>query len=159
VGLLVLLGCVSTRARPTDDAITLSRRPWFGVCAGVCPHYDVTVQADGRVWSVLHHFDWPDEVAASRVSQGRVERFRSILAGYRDQAGGPDSAECRHDVPPEEAELVLKTREIEIKWSTRESSAHLVACQTPENRALLEAIDEALGTVGLNVEGRPARLR
>lgn len=106
---------------------------------------------------VLHHFDWPDEVAASRISRQRVTRFLSILAPYRSRAGDPESDECRHDVPPEEVPLIVKTREIEIKWSTKASSAHLIACQTPENRALLDAIGEALASVGLNADGRRHR--
>jgi hypothetical protein len=155
MGLLGLSSCVSTGTSLSGETITVSRRPWFGICAGVCPNYDITVQPDGRVWSVRHHFDAADEVARLRVSGNQLVHFYSFLAPYQPNDGDPIPSKCEHHVSPQEAQLVLKAIEIEIKWFDASNSAHRIACDTPENAALREAIDGALRSLDLDIAGRP----
>jgi hypothetical protein len=155
-GLLILSGCASVGARTSGETITVSRRPWFAICTGVCPDFDVTVEADGRVRSVRHYFDATDEMASFRSSTAGFARFRSLLAPYRPGEGHPEPSECRHDVDGSEAGFIVKTLEMEIKWSGPAGSAHLIACDTPDNEALKGAIGDALRSVGLEIDGRPA---
>lgn len=154
--LLALSGRPAPPARP-GETITVSRRPWFAVCAGVCPHYDVTVGPDGRGWSVRHRFDLPDLVRPLRVTRAGSARFRGILEAYRPGPADREIAGCRHHVAPEALPLVVKTVEIEVKWSGPRGSAHLIACDTPQYRRLNEAIDAALASLGLDVTAAPRR--
>ena len=152
--LLALTGCASIPPHAPEDAITVSRRGWFAICVGICPEYDVTVQGGGRVWAVRRSYGAPDWVIPLRLSPARAARFRAILEPYRPARGDPEDLQCVHDVPPEEAQLVMKVTEFEIKWS---DGRHLIACDTPDNRPLRDAIDEALKSVGLGMTAYPLR--
>lgn len=155
IGLLLLSACESTRAAPSGDTVTLSRRPWFGICAGVCPNYDVTVGPGGRAWSVLRSFHRPDQVVHLRPTWEQRARFLSLLAPFRPDGRRPERPECDHRLPPEEAPLLVRVTEIEIRWSGASGAAHLIACDTRENAALRAAIDEALLTLDLDIAARP----
>lgn len=157
VGLALLSACASTRAPLPGETVTVSRRPWFAVCTGVCPNYDVTVEPDGRAQSVLHAFDRSAEVVPLRISRERRARFHNILAPFRPAGRQPAPAVCDHGVDAQEARLVVKAKEIEITWSGAGGSARLIACDTPENAALRKAIDAALLSLGLDIGGRPLR--
>ena len=154
--LLSLLIASAAFARPPErgEAIEISRRPWFGICAGVCPNYDVIMRPDGRVLVLRRHFDEVDEVRSFRVSPARLARLRAILASYRPNADTPEPSRCEHDVPPEEAAFVGDVVEMQVKWTGAAGSDHLVACDTQENAALREAIGAALQSLGLAVDGR-----
>jgi hypothetical protein len=159
IGLLVLSGCASPGTQASGgaygDTITVSRRPWFAICAGLCPNYDVTVQADGRLWSVRHAYDVPDRVSSARISSAALARFRSILAPYRPAPEAGEPSACRHEASAQTQELIVEAREIDVKWSGAGTSAHLIACDTPENAALRGAIAEALRAVHLDPAGEP----
>jgi hypothetical protein len=154
--LLSLLVASTAFARPPQEgeAIQISRRPWFAICAGVCPNYHVAVRPDGAVLVLRRNFDSVDEVMSFRVSPARLARFRAILAAYRPTDDTPEPSRCEHDVRPEEAALVRDAVEIEVKWTGAAGSDHLVACDTQENAALREAIGAALQSLGIAADGR-----
>ena len=149
-GLPLLSGCASVGTAVSMESISVSRRPWFGVCAGVCPNYDVTVWADGRVLSVRRYSHVPDVVQRFRVPTRDAAQFRSILLPYRPTNAQDVEPTCEHRVSPDEAELVLKVREIEMVWSGPSGPSRLVACDNP---ALLEALRRALWSVNLYLDG------
>lgn len=100
------------------------------------------------------YFDSVDDVRQFRVSQARVARFRAILEPYRPDADTPEPSECRHEVSPQEAPLVFKAVEMEVKWTSAAGSDHLIGCDTPQYAALREALGRALQVLGLEVDAR-----
>lgn len=153
--LLLLSGCATPAAENSGESITVSRRPWFGLCTGVCPNYDVTVEGSGRVWAIGHRAGAADALAAPRVSRRQLARFRGLLAPYRPAAGHGEPDQCKHAVNGQEAKLVMDVREIDIRWSRKGRSDQLIACDVPENARLVAAIAEALAALGLSADGRP----
>ena len=153
LGSLLVSGCASMGAATADDIITVARRPWFQVCAGVCPNYDVTVWPDGRVSAVRHNWGAPDEVERFRVSPESATDFRRILAPYKPAGGAGDAPVCKHDVLSEEASLVRKVTKIEVTWIGSRNPARLVACDGKGSAGLTEAIRQALWSVNLYVGG------
>lgn len=149
-GPLLLSGCVSTQTA-AEETVTVSKRPWFGICAGLCPNYDVTVWADGRVMAVRHSWHGADEIERFRVSRIDAARFRSILLPYRPSAVQQREPVCHHAVPPEQAQLVLKVREVEILWSSPSHRRRVIACDA---REISEALRQALRAVQLYPSGR-----
>jgi hypothetical protein len=149
VGLFLLSGCATHSIRPVDEAITVSRRPWFAICAGVCPDYDVTVWSDGRVKTVRRHLDVPDEVNQFRVSRHRAATFGQIVAPLRNLASQTASVPCAHNVSKEEAPLVMNVAEIEIRWP----DARITACANESGAAALGAIKRSLEVVRLREDG------
>jgi hypothetical protein len=127
----------------------VSRRPWYVICAGVCPYYDVTVWADGRVLTKLGNHE-----ERFRVSRAEAAAFRSKLRPFRPAGEQPDPLVCSHDGRPEDAPLVMKVREIEIRWSGTDHPARLAACDNSLYADLREAIRQALWSVHLYVDGR-----
>ncbi len=148
VSLLGVAGLTSTPSA-ARESITVSRRPWFAICGGVCPYYDVTVWADGRVLAKQG-----DHEERFRVSRAGAADFASKLRPFRPAGEQPDPLVCSHDVRPEEAPLVMKAREIEIKWSGADRPARLAACDSAAHADLTDAIRQALWSVHLNVNGR-----
>src|SRR4051812_37095018 len=139
--------CASIR-EPAPGQINVAGRPWFGICLGACPDYEVTVWEDGRVVAVRHRFEGADEVEQFRVSRAEAAEFRARLRRYRPVGDAPVPAFCDHHVPADEAPLLLKVTELEIRWSDARPS-RLVACATSENARLEEAIRRALWSVHL----------
>lgn len=159
VALLLLSGCVSMRPQGRES-ITVSRQPWYGICAGVCPDYDVTVSnvgqvAVGRPSGVLHGqadgFPAFHVVDQFRVSRAEAAAFRRMLLPFRPSSEQREFPLCWHDVRPEERPLVLKVIEIEITWSGGDHPARLVTC---DGTSLNEAIRKALWSVHLYLDGR-----
>jgi hypothetical protein len=155
VGLVLLSACVSTRS-VVRETITISRRPWYAVCAGTCPNFDLTVWPDGRVLVIRHSLAGdPDELERFQVSPADVASFRSKLLPYRPADDWPAPAVCNHTTSLEEAPLVMKVTEIEIRWSGTDKAARLQASANQEETApLVEAIGQALWSVDLNVIGQ-----
>src|SRR4051794_13323281 len=107
VAFLGVAGCTSTPS-VGRESIIVSRRPWFAICAGVCPNYDVTVSADGGVVAKRGHHE--DRFVVSRAE---AADFRMKLQPFRPVGEQPDPLVCTHDdVRPEDAPLVMKVREI-----------------------------------------------
>jgi hypothetical protein len=146
-----LLGVVGLTSMPlaARETITVSRRPWFAICAGVCPYYDVTVRPDGHVLVKRGNFE-----ERFRVSPAEAADFFSKLRPFRPAGEEPDQLICVHDGRPEDAPLVMKVREIEIKWSDTRHAARLTACDNSVYADLIEAIRQALWSVHLYVDGR-----
>lgn len=142
-------------APPAPETIEISRRHWFFICAGVCPNFDVVVRPDGRVWVIRRHFDTVDDIRRFRVSAARAARVRAILEPFRPNADTPEPDECRHDATPEEAELIIRTVELEVKWARREASDHLIGCDTRDYDPLREAMGKALESLGLGIDAAP----
>jgi len=145
--LLSLSACASTPPTPVEK-ITVARRNWFVICMGVCPKYDVTVWSDGRVLAVRHIFEAPDEVEKFQVSRRNAAKFRAKLLAYRPVVDPPAPTLCDHHLSQGEAPLLIKVTEIEIRWSDNHPN-RLVACDTAENRKLIEDIRQALWSVHL----------
>ena len=152
VGTFLLSACASIGPTRVEDTITVARRPWFGICGGVCPNYDVTVWPDGRVLAVQHYWSAPDEVERFRLSPEEAVHFRRILAPYRPARGG-HTPPCQHDVPPKQASMVRHVTEIEITWLGSPNPAQLVACDAKETAGLKEAIRKALWSAHLYIGG------
>jgi hypothetical protein len=148
VGLLVVPTITSTPAA-ARDSITVSRRPWFAICAGVCPYYDVTVWADGRVLAKRRN----DE-KRFRVSRAEAADFSRRLRPFRPVGEQPDQLVCHHGGRPEDAPLIMKVTEIEITWTGSSHPARLAACDNAVYAALTEAIRQALWSVHLYMDGR-----
>jgi hypothetical protein len=140
----------------SGETVTITRRPWYPVCAGVCPFYDVTVRADGRAWSVRHSLGEADGITPLRIPGARLARFYAALAPYHPRGRDVEPSECRHDGLPGEGPLVSTVVEIAVKWSGRRGSAHVIACDTQENAGLTKAIEAALRSLRLDVTGRPS---
>lgn len=157
VGLVLVTGCVSTfpAGRPST---TVSRRLWYAICTGICPNYDVTVWADGRVLVVRRSANPDsrrDEVERFRVSSAEAAEFQRRLLPFRPAGQLPEPLVCYHaDVRAEEAPLVLKVREVEINWSDPDHPARLVACDNASGQGLTEAIRQALWSIHLYVNAR-----
>ena len=149
--LLLLPACASISEQPSES-VTVARRPWFGICAGVCADYDVTVWNDGRVVSIRHNVDEPDEVERFRVSHAEAAEFRTKLHPYRPVGDAPVPEFCEHPLRSDEASLLMKVAEIEIRWSDRRPN-RIVACDTKVNAKLVEDIKQALWSVHLYLTG------
>jgi hypothetical protein len=148
VGLLGVVGVTSTPLA-ARETITVSRRPWFAICAGVCPYYDVRVWPDGHVLVKRGSFE-----ERFRVSPAEAADFSSKLRPFRPAGEEPDKLICVHDGRPEDAPLVMKVREIEIRWSDTRHAARLTACDNSVYADLEEAIDQALRSIHLSIDGR-----
>ena len=51
MALILLPGYAHFSVAPIDDAITVSRRHWIGICAGVCPQALEVVRLREDGWS------------------------------------------------------------------------------------------------------------
>ena len=151
LGILLISNGAPARPQISNETITVSRRPWFAICAGVCPNNDITVRSDGRVVAVRHHLEEPDEIERF-VTRAEVAFFRSKLLPYRRSYDWP-APTCEHNVSPEEAPGVMKVTEIEITWSDSDRTGLFIACADQNAVKLLEAIQEALWAVHLYVTG------
>ena len=145
--LLLPSPCASTRAHRGGEIIVVAR-PWFAVCLGTCPNYDVSVRDDGRVIAVRHGFERADEVERFRVSPAEAAAFRARLDRYRPIGEAPIPAFCKHHVPSDLTPLLLRVTELEIRWSDARPS-RLVACAIEENARLVEDIRRALWSAHL----------
>ena len=151
LALVSLLGIASLISTPSvaRERITVSRRPWFGICAGVCPNYDVTVWTDGEVVAKRGSSE-----ERFHVSRAEAADFSSKLRPFRPVGEQPDPLVCAHDERPKDAPLVMKVREIEIRWLGTNHSARLVACDNALYADLTEAIRQALWSAHLYLDGR-----
>lgn len=127
------------------DTVRISERWHDAVCPGLCPSYDVTVQADGLVEVRQVLGDKPRHRERYRVSPAQAARFAEHLSRYRphgvitpvcDRAGFDDPERLREVV------------ELEITWDGRD---RLNACH---GREVSEAIGQALLEVGLDPAAR-----
>jgi hypothetical protein len=80
--------------------------------------------------------------------------FRSKLQPFRPLGEQADPLVCSHAGRPEDAPLVIKVREIEIRWSSTDHPARLEGCDNAAYAGLTEAIRQALWAVQLYVDGR-----
>jgi hypothetical protein len=136
------------------ETITVVRRNWFTGCISVCPNYDITVSDDGWVVSTRHYYSAPDVVERFRVPPDAVSAFWKTLAPFRPVGSESIPLVCTHDeLRPEERSQVIDVTEIEIRWTGGEHQTRLVACDTPENASLNEAIRQALLSVHLYLTG------
>jgi hypothetical protein len=144
------LGIAGLTSAPSvaPESITVSRRPWFAICTNVCPDYDVTVSADGEVVAKRGSNE-----ERFQVSPAEAADFRNKLRPFRPVGEQPDQLVCAHDGRPEDAPLVMKVREIEIRWSGTSRPARLSACDNALHADLTEAIRQALWSVHLYVDG------
>jgi Domain of unknown function (DUF6438) len=155
LGLAMLCGAF-TRPPQEGESIELSRRHWWFICTGSCPNYDVIVQPSGQVTVIRRYFDTVDDVRRFRISPARLARLRAIVEPFRPDEGTPEPDRCDHHLTPEEeADMLVRTVEMEVKWAGPGRSYHLVACDTPEYAALRTAMDSALRTLGLEASAFP----
>jgi hypothetical protein len=144
VGLIGMAGLTSTPSF-ARESITVSRHPWYAVCAGVCPDYEIIVSADGRV--IVKQRGTEERFLVSRAE---AAEFRAKLQPFRPVGERRDPLVCAHENAP----LVMKVREIEIRWSGSNNPSRLFACDNPASAGLKEALRQALWSVHLYVDGR-----
>jgi hypothetical protein len=151
LAIVCLLGIAGITSTPSaaEESITVSRRPWYPVCAGLCPYYDVTVWADGRVFTNRGNYE-----ERFRVSRAEAADFRRKLRPFHPAGDQPDPLVCTHDGRPEDDALVMKVTEIEIRWSGTRHPARLAACDNAVYADLTEAIRQALWSIHLYADGR-----
>ncbi len=94
-----------------------------------------------------------DEVERFRVSRAEAADFRSKLLPYRPAGEQTKLFDCFHTGRPEDAPMVMKAREIEIKWSGTGHPARLEACDNAIYSDLTEALRQALWSVHLYQDG------
>lgn len=150
VALTLTGGCTSMRDLAGADIVTVGIRHNYVMCAGICPNIDVTVWPDGRVL-VVHHNDTGD-VKRFRVSPSRASQFHELLAPYRTYNLQRQQHACDDEVAEEQKPFMLKVTEIAITWGR--ANDRFVACKTPDNAALREAIRQALWSVDLYISGQ-----
>jgi hypothetical protein len=146
---LFVLAANSFAPSAARESITVSRRPWFLVCEGVCPDYEVTVWADGRV--LVKRDNHEDRF---RVSRAEVADFRRKLRPFRPVGEQLDPLICSHAARPEDEPPVMEVVEIEIRWSGTDHPARLTACDNRLYADLTEAIRQALWSIHLYLDGR-----
>jgi hypothetical protein len=78
--LVLLFGCAPVPTVAAVKSITVSKTPWFGLCARVCPFYTVTVTSGGEV---IAQNRLPIRLTRLRVTPTEAERFFSLIAPYR----------------------------------------------------------------------------
>jgi len=143
----LMTGCASSAGR-TETAITISERPWFGVCSGVCPDYDLVVAADGQVSSTVRR---QARTSRFRVSREALKEFEAILEPLRPP-GTQIQGQCIHNVSEDDAVFVIPdVTEIDIRWNDGTQTDRLVACDGPQ---ISETIRQALWSIGLYLTGR-----
>ncbi|HMI19893.1 MAG TPA: hypothetical protein VK533_10140 [Sphingomonas sp.] len=152
--ILLLAGCATESTAKEPTAVTVSRRLWFGICAGVCSSYDVTVSASGDV--VTHKVLMDGNRSRHyRVTPEAAARFMERLRPFRPQGERRTHLECKHDVTPQEAELLLHVTEVEIRWRSSVQPGRLIACDTADDQPILDAIGHALAEIRLWPSGSP----
>ena len=153
---LLLMGA-NANAQGASESVKISRRPWYGLCAGTCPSYDISVEKNGAV-ETRTDVDLAQmaQIQRSNVPLASVARFRAILAPYRPRGERRTHAVCQHPVSAEEARLLTHHIEIEIRWTSPGASSRLIACDDGQDAQLLTAIHEALSTLGLLDTGHRA---
>jgi hypothetical protein len=150
VGAFLLAGCVSTKPF-AEETVTVSVRPWFGICTGVCPNYDVTIWGDGRVFAVRYGFRALAGIERFRVSRAEAAEFRRIMRPYRPAGNQRGEPVCHHPVAPDDEPFVMKVREFEMVWSSQGVRRRLIACDDPERN---EALSRALRAIQMYPDGR-----
>ena len=145
----LLFGCAPVSTVAAVKSITVSKTPWGGLCAGICPFYTVTVTSDGEVIAQNH---LPVRLTRLRVTPDEAERFFSLIAPYRPPISTEGEPVCPHNVRPEDVGFVQKVREIEIVWSEPSRQVRLVAC---DGALIDEALGQALWSVHLFVTADP----
>lgn len=152
VGALIGLSTpTAAKPRMASETITISRRPWFAICAGLCPNYDVTVSKNGEVAARIRSAGERDAVTRYRVSRSDVARFRGILQPLKPRAFHLTRPSCDHAVTAEERPLLLRVSEIEIRWGNAGSRQRLMACDNERDQQIRQTIERALEAVHLSV--------
>lgn len=137
--------------RRGGETITISQRWWFGICAGICRSYDITVSPQGQVFSrTLTLAGNAFHTERFRVTLAEAAHFRTILLPFRPVGLRRTQAICTHDVRdlgPRERQFVRHVTEIQISWRGPRSSARLIGCENPQDARLQQAIWDALRVV------------
>lgn len=136
----LLAGCATPPLQSSEQTVSISRGLSFGsFCASTCLGPDkVTVTSDGVVIDEVAGHQW-----RSRITAAEAAEFRKTLAPYRPGAKWPPPVTCeQHAVG--KARYSYRLTELVLTWSDRNGTDRLVACDTPENASLSNAISDAL---------------
>jgi hypothetical protein len=136
--------CVTAPLQPSDGTTSISQGRWYAsYCVSTCfGPYKVTVSSDGVVTD-----EFAGHEQRGRISAAKAAKFRKILAPYRPGAKWPPPVTCeQHTGGKYTAPYSYSGRlaELELTWSDRNGTDRLIACDTPENATLSNAISQAL---------------
>jgi hypothetical protein len=146
--LLASLCTAAAQARPSPGEMILIRlRHSSGICAGLCPDFELQVFPEGEVTSHSLH---DRESHRFRVSQRELEAFRRMLAPLRPAGESHLDASCPRSRTADGSPDPLDDpwpNDIEIFWSGGYVEAALTSCAFthPELRRTIEGALRALG--------------
>jgi hypothetical protein len=147
------VGCVfpAQAATGSDDrgeVVKVSRH--IHLCAGICPDYDVSVEANGSV-QVKSSVGMPfEQKAAYHVSAADAARVRSILLSL---GHSQDGVICPH--PEWEGGYSAPENDTEVRLITQNAPPRLIACDNKQDARFLAAVHQALAILNLNEMGHP----
>jgi hypothetical protein len=133
-----------------DEVIFVRLRHNYAVCAGFCPHFDMTVSPDGRVVSRAPPGTPRTAVYRYRVSTRKLANFRHILRPLRPRGVRRLDTVCAQaKLPDGSADALSDPRpdDVTVRWISKRSEASLTSCgyTHPRIRRVIERAVLALG--------------
>jgi hypothetical protein len=155
LGAVLLVSSIGTAAPSyagSQPVLAIRIQPLIGICAGICPDFDVTVIGDHRV--ELRIFDFepkPRKVRIFAISAAKADAFRKELASLRPAGTVKKGVPCPID--EKFRELRYGASSYDIRWAGSGQSSRLLACYGEPVLDL--AVTKALLDISLSRRGYP----
>ncbi|MXO59066.1 hypothetical protein GRI89_05875 [Altererythrobacter salegens] len=144
--LAALSACAATPAPVSEEAVKVSQRHAYAICAGSCPEHDLQVRADGRIDVHRIDFDGTDAYETFTVAPSRAVEFATSLRNLRSSAA--DEASCHSSDTAADQDMRRDVTELAVTWVSSHVD-HFEGCLTP---ARLNTLREAYRALGLTAD-------
>ena len=136
--------------QPADEVIIVRLRHPYAICAGFCPHFEITVSSTGSVISQAPEGTLVQHIYRYQVSRRQVAAFRRILSTVRPRGVRQLDKTCTQATKPDGSADTLddpRPDDVMVRWIGRRSEARLTSCSYthPRTRRVVERAVRALG--------------
>lgn len=144
--LLATACCASAAAAQAPDAIVIRFRPSYGICAGLCPYFEIEVLAEGYVRTLgladgtISRFD---------AKPRDVRRFTELMDRLRPAQDRQVDKTCERATLEGGSPDPLswpRPDDIDVRWYSPGGVTRLTACAS--NQELRTALQDALRALG-----------
>jgi len=136
------------------ETIVVRFRPPYGICAGVCPNFEMRVSPSGRV-TTRDGLD--GRIERFEVERARLSAFRDVLIQLRpigERREDETCAQARNDGKPDTLDDP-RPDDIEIRWMDPGEPGRLTACA--RNMEVRRVVQDALLALGVTILGNKKR--
>jgi len=155
-GALALVPAVAaTEGQSADEEIAVSREP-TGLHSLTDPNFKVTVRPDGQVSrrrSLYRHRKVSERTDRFEVSPDEAEAFAAALLRLRPLEPGYTLICQGQASGADEVVMVRGMPVFEVRWTGSQPPRIVQACYTPDEHAIVAAVEEGLRAIDLTLDG------